>query len=204
MVIFSSVFPLAQAEILRLKSYWSEVSFKISDSSGLAILQMTCPHFQSFWNSRSGRGPENLHFWQVLRECYCCWLESPHSELLEYGDTFPPAHFLLSWTLRERIAPYLVTNLAPFSLDNVHSTLELGPHSFVHWKCDYFLRLSEITQQSSDKCFWMPQLYSVFVTMLNEWTVEIGCLSVCEFKFVSFFKANNKKTLLAWWKLAWP
>lgn len=38
-------------------------------------------HPQSFWFSRSVIGPRNLHFWQVLRWCWCYWfMNQPHLE----------------------------------------------------------------------------------------------------------------------------
>lgn len=53
------------------------------------------------------------------------WGYFPTSTLLGY-------FFYHVVMLRECIVPYLPTNLAPFSLDNVHSTVKLGPRSLLH------------------------------------------------------------------------
>lgn len=38
------------------------------------------PHPHNFWFSRSGVGPEHLHFWQTPQWCWCCYSRGPHLE----------------------------------------------------------------------------------------------------------------------------
>lgn len=94
----------------------------------------------------------------------------------------------------ECIAPYLLTKFAPFSLDNVHSAVKLG---LVPCHTENMINLCKIILNHTAvkyKCYWKPDLNSLFVTMLNE-QLNLDCLflNVCEFKF----KTNDLKILMA-------
>ena len=47
---------------------------------GLTKAQITGPHLQSFWFSKSEARPKSVHFWQALRLYQDCWLQGTYFE----------------------------------------------------------------------------------------------------------------------------
>lgn len=106
----------------------------------LSLQQVPCSntdcwaHFQSFWFSISGVGPQNLHFQQVPRWCWCCW--SGDGTLRTTGLVQNTDNFIYTYMVyifycfyKNIVSPYRITCL----FYSTNSTLYM--HFSIHVLC---------------------------------------------------------------------